>query len=123
LEESFAATRTMHEYSIVQALMSQVEMHAARAQAIRVARVHLKIGELSGVEVDLLRTAFETFRERSICAAAELAIEVTPARWDCTGCQRLFEAGARLRCPDCGRPASLTSGDEIVLQRIEMEAA
>ena len=113
----------MHEYSIVQALMSQVEMQAAKVQATRVARIQLKIGELSGVEIDLLRTAFETFRERSICERAELDIEVTPARWDCPSCQRLFAAGARLQCPECGRPANLTSGDEIILQRIEMEAA
>lgn len=113
----------MHEYSIVQALMSQVEMQAAKVDAIRVARIQLKIGELSGVEVDLLRTAFETFREHSICEHAELDIEITPARWDCPGCRRLFEAGARLQCPECARPASLTSGDEIILQRLEMEAA
>jgi hydrogenase nickel incorporation protein HypA/HybF len=113
----------MHEYSIVQALMTQVEMQAAKVEATRVARIQLKIGELSGVEVDLLRTAFETFRDRSICAEAELDIEITPARWDCPNCQELFEAGARLQCSECGQPASLTSGDEIVLQRIEMEAA
>ena len=112
----------MHEYSIVQALISQVESEARRLGAKTVDRVELKIGELSGVEIDLLRSAFDTFRDRSICAAAELAIEVVPARWSCPTCRDLFEAGARLRCPQCRRPARLESGDEIVLQRIEMEA-
>ncbi len=113
----------MHEYSIVQALMTQVEAEAARHGASSVRSIGLRIGELSGVEVDLLRTAFENFRPRSICAEAELGIEVVPATWSCPTCRELFEAGARLQCPDCGQPARLTSGDEIVLQRLEMEAA
>ncbi len=113
----------MHEYSIVQALMAQVEVEARKYRAVTVEKVELKIGELSGVEVDLLRTAFETFRERSICARASLEIEVVPARWSCPSCKELFQAGCRLQCPDCRQPAQLESGDEIVLQRIEMEAA
>ncbi len=113
----------MHEYSIVQALLSQVEAEAARHGADRVYSIELRIGELSGVEVDLLRTAFETVRSRSICAEAELGIEIVPATWSCPTCRELFAAGARLQCPDCGKPARLTSGDEIMLQRIEMEAA
>jgi Zn finger protein HypA/HybF involved in hydrogenase expression len=31
--------------------------------------------------------------------------------------------GERLRCPDCGLPAALRAGDEIVLERIEMEVS
>lgn len=113
----------MHEYSIVQALMSQVEAEAAKHGATSIERIELKIGEQSGVEVELLRTAFETFRERSICSNAELEIEIVPVKWGCPTCRDLFEGGARLQCPDCGQPASLLSGDEILLQRIEMEAA
>ena len=113
----------MHEYSIVQALMSQVEAEARKHNATVVDKIQLKIGELAGVEVELLVTAFETFRERSICARAELEIEVTPAKWSCPTCRELLEAGARLQCPDCLQPARLLSGDEILLQRIEMEAA
>ena len=113
----------MHEYSIVQALMSQVEAEARKHNATVVDRIQLKIGELAGIEVDLLRTAFETFRARSICARARLDIEVVPAKWSCPTCRELIEAGARLQCPECQQPARLQSGDEILLQRIEMEAA
>jgi len=113
----------MHEYSIVQALMAQVKAEANRHGATSVQRIEIKIGEMSGVEVDLLRTAFETFRDRSICTNAVLQIEVEPVKWGCATCRELFAAGARLQCPDCGQPARLLSGDEILLQRIEMEAA
>ena len=34
---------------------------------------------------------------------------------------RAIRHGNVLRCPDCARPARLTEGDEIVLDRIELE--
>ncbi len=113
----------MHEYSIVQALLGQVERHARHHGASAVHRLHVSIGELSGVEVELLETAYDTFRERSVCAAAALEIHPVAAEWSCPGCSRAILRGAALRCPECGVPARLTRGDEIVLDRIEMEVA
>ena len=80
------------------------------------------VGELSGVEVDLLKTAFDTFRERTICEDAELAIDSVGAAWACPSCERAITRGAVLRCDTCGRPARMIRGDEIILERIEMEA-
>ena len=113
----------MHEYSIVASLLERVDAEARAHGATVVDRIQVRIGELSGVEIDLLRTAFETFRERTICAAAELEIEPVAARWSCRGCEREIERGAILRCPACGQPARLVDGGEILLQRIEMEVA
>lgn len=113
----------MHEYSIVASLLERVDAEARARNATAVGRVAVKIGELSGVEIDLLRTAFETFRERTLCAGAELTIEAVAARWACRGCGREIARGALLACPACGRPARLVGGDEILLQSIEMEVA
>jgi hydrogenase nickel insertion protein HypA len=114
---------SVHEYSIVQALLEQVERHAAAHRASHVQRVHLRVGALSGVEIPLLVSAYEVFRERSVCAGAELEIHPVAARWDCPGCARDVPVGERLRCPDCDLPAALRAGDEIVLERIEMEVS
>jgi hydrogenase nickel incorporation protein HypA/HybF len=92
----------------------------ARPGAI-VHRLHVRIGELAGVELDLLRTAFETFRGHTVCDRAELALVLVPATWRCTPCDRIIAPGAVLRCPSCDRPARLDAGDEIILERIEME--
>jgi hydrogenase nickel incorporation protein HypA/HybF len=113
----------VHEYSLVQALLEQVERTAQAHRAQAVHRVHLRVGQLSGVEIPLLATAYEAFRARSACAQAELEIHPVAARWDCPGCARVFAAGERLRCPDCDLPAALAAGDEIVLERIELEVA
>jgi hydrogenase nickel incorporation protein HypA/HybF len=111
----------MHEYSIVQSLLARVEQEAAARGATRVRRLQVRIGELAGVDVDLLLTAYETFRERSICDGAEMAVTQVAAEWRCPHCNVLIHPGSVLRCTACDLPASLTSGDEIYLDRIEME--
>jgi hydrogenase nickel incorporation protein HypA/HybF len=111
----------MHEYSIVAALVSQVEVQAARHGASAVRRLHVSIGELSGVEVDLLAKAYDVFRERTLLGDASLEIRTCPARWSCPKCERPIERGQVLRCDACDVPARLSAGDEIILERIEME--
>lgn len=111
----------MHEYSIVSALVDRVEAEARPHPGARVKKVHVAIGELAGVEIELLATAFATFKGKTICADADLEIEARPARWACPKCQAVIQRGAKLRCDPCNAPAKLLSGDEIMLQRIEME--
>jgi hydrogenase nickel incorporation protein HypA/HybF len=109
----------MHEYSIVGSLVDRVEREVYAHPGAIVRRLHVRIGELAGVEVELLRTAFETFRERTVCAQSELDIESIAAVWRCTVCGEAIERGTPLRC--CDRPAKLAAGDDIILERIEME--
>ena len=112
----------MHEYSIVASLIDRVRQEADAHGGARVHRLHVKIGELSGVEVDLLKTAFDTFRERTVCEGAEMKVDTVAPAWACPSCERSVARGAILRCEACDRPARMIQGDEIILQRIEMEA-
>jgi len=111
----------VHEYSIVQALLCRVDEEARARHATAVHRLSVRIGELSGVEPRLLASAYEVFRERTVCDGAELAIESVPARWVCPACEAAIMQGSILTCADCGTPARLAEGDEILLVRIEME--
>lgn len=111
----------MHEYSIVESLLERARVETEARGGRRVTRLHVRIGEVSGVDPDLLATAYETFRERSLCADAPLDIRRVPAAWSCPRCCAPIPAGAVLRCPECAVPAQLVEGDEIVLDRIEME--
>lgn len=113
----------MHEYSIVQALLERVEQEVAAYREPRIQGLRVRIGELSGVETDLLVKAYEIFREPTPCRLAELFIQPVPARWECPSCGWEIAARGLLRCPSCDRPARLVAGDEIVLDRIEMEVA
>jgi hydrogenase nickel incorporation protein HypA/HybF len=111
----------MHEYSIVQALLERIEREAMARGATAVHRVSVRIGELSGVDVELFTTAYETFRDRTICQDAAIDVRVVPTRWACTVCGDLIAHGGPLTCATCGGAARLTAGEEIVLDRIELE--
>jgi hydrogenase nickel incorporation protein HypA/HybF len=111
----------MHEYSIVRALVERVAAEARARQAVAVHRLSIQVGELAGVDVALLTTAYETFRERTICAHAALDVRTVPARWECPGCGRAIPRGERLTCAACALPARLAAGGEILLDRVEME--
>ncbi len=111
----------MHEYSIVGALVARVAEEASTRGARSVRRLHVELGELSGVEPGLLASAFRLFREGTVCDDAELVLEAVPARWECPGCGAPRERGDVLSCPECRIPARLLRGDEILLRRIEME--
>jgi hydrogenase nickel incorporation protein HypA/HybF len=111
----------MHEYSIMLALMERVEEEAASRHAVAVHSVRVRIGELSGVEPELLESAFSIVRVQTICAQATIAITRVPAQWECSRCQAPLTAGGLLQCAVCGAPARLTRGDEILLEQIELE--
>ena len=111
----------MHEYSIVSALVDQVEAQAAAHPGAKVRTVLVAIGAQAGVEAELLAAAFEAFRGGTVCADAVLEIVPRPARWVCPTCKTELPRGARPRCVPCASAATMVSGDEILLQRIELE--
>jgi len=112
----------MHEYSIIQSLVDSVAA-AVGPRPGAVHRVEVAIGELAGVDCALLATAYEVFRAGTLCERAALTIERIPARWECPRCGGTIAPGGFLRCPHCDEPSRLAAGDEIVLQRIELEVA
>ena len=111
----------MHEYSIVSSLLDRVDDAAREQGATAVHRIRVQIGELSGVETGLLQEAFSMVRDHTLCAGAELEIIAIAAQWRCSACDRQVAAGERLSCPECRSPARLAHGDEIVLERVELE--
>ena len=76
----------MHEYSVVQALLNQCEEVAAHNDATKVTKVITKIGVMSGIETHLLQTAFDTFKEGTICAEAEFIQNVQKLKLECKVC-------------------------------------
>ncbi|WP_456428156.1 hydrogenase/urease nickel incorporation protein HypA [Nitratifractor sp.] len=113
----------MHEYSIVQALLDQCESHAAKHGATKITKVVTKIGVLSGVEPDLLQTAFDTFKEGTVCDGAEFVMEIQPVVIRCPDCgQETTLEELNLVCPKCESiQTEIIDGEEMYLMRLEME--
>jgi hydrogenase nickel incorporation protein HypA/HybF len=111
----------MHEYSVVNALLRRVEESLRAYDVNAVRRLRLRIGALSGVDASLLRTAYELCAPGTCCEGAALEIDEVPARWTCPACDRQPPAGDRLVCPVCGGAVRLVEGDEILLEKIDLE--
>lgn len=109
----------MHEYSLVQALVARVDEELRRRGDARVHRLKVRLGELAGVDPGLFTTAYEMFREGSVCAGARLELAQVAARWECPACGRSIRRGEKLQC--CGAPARLVEGDDLILDQIELE--
>jgi len=112
----------VHELSICQALIEQVEVVAREEGALQVRQVRVGIGPLAGVEPLLLEQAFLIAREESIAATAELVIETLPIRVHCNSCgQETAAQVANLACGNCGDwHTRLVSGDELLLTQVEL---
>jgi hydrogenase nickel incorporation protein HypA/HybF len=110
----------VHEYSLVRALVDKVEQEARAHHATAVTCLRVRLGALAGVEPELLASAFTLCRE-GLLAGAALEIRNVAAAWACPRCDGAVPAGAVLRCAACGLPARLVSGDELLLEQIELE--
>lgn len=113
----------MHELSVCQGLMRQVEQVARDNNATAVTRIQLKVGPLSGVEPDLLRHAYRIARQGTLAEDAELAMETGPARVRCRECGSSGEVPPnRLVCPHCGDwRVQVTEGEELMLLSLELD--
>ena len=114
----------MHELSICQALVDQLEGIAAQHPGKQVADVYLGIGPLSGVVPQLLSDAFSVARAGTCASTATLHIHESEIIIRCLSCGKQSPAKAnRLLCSHCGEwRTDLVSGDELLLERVELEA-
>jgi hydrogenase nickel incorporation protein HypA/HybF len=113
----------MHELSIALSILDLAAEEAGR-QGGRVAAVHLRLGRLSGVVPDALRSAYELAREGSSLADAELVIEEVPLAAYCPACAAECAPPSpwELRCPDCGAPTpEVVRGRELEVVALEVE--
>jgi len=114
----------MHELSVCLSILDQVQSIAAERNADRVQRIELRIGPLSGVEADLLRSAWPMASAGTIAVDADLLIDEADIVVRCSTCDAETPAIAnRLVCGECGDfRTTVISGDEMILQRVELES-
>lgn len=113
----------MHELAITEELMSIVVREAEKAEARRVIRVHLLLGELSSIVEDSVRFYWEFLSRDTVCAGAELEFQKVEASVKCCGCGQAYQPQERdSRCPECGEAFfQVLSGNEFRVEFIEVE--
>ncbi|EMY5945450.1 hydrogenase maturation nickel metallochaperone HypA [Campylobacter coli] len=114
----------MHELSIVESLIELCEENALNNKACNVQEIYVKIGRLSGIEVELFRRCFETFRENSeLCKNAKLFIELAPLEILCLKCDQTSVLEENFfKCPKCESiEYKISQGEDLHLMRLVME--
>lgn len=113
----------MHEYSIVQSLLNQCEEHAKKNDSTKVLKVIVKIGVLSGVESTLLQTAFDTFKEETICHETEFIINIQKVQIYCNMCKKESTLEKNeFACLLCNcTDIKVLDGEDMYLMSLEME--
>ncbi|MEA3316094.1 MAG: hydrogenase maturation nickel metallochaperone HypA [Campylobacterota bacterium] len=113
----------MHEYSIVQSLISSCEDNAKANDATKVTKVIVKIGVMSGVEPELLKTAFDTFKLETICEYAEFIVNIQPIVIKCHKCDKESTLTKNeYSCPNCQSvELDILDGEDMFLMSLEME--
>jgi hydrogenase nickel incorporation protein HypA/HybF len=114
----------MHELSIVEALIDQVQHELDRAgQHGSVMQVEVSIGRMSGVHPDAVRFAFQLLAPGTIVERAEIVIEEPKAVCHCLICDARTEIDdIVVQCPKCGADAiAIEGGRDMMLQSIEVE--
>ena len=114
----------MHEFSVVSSLIESCEEIAQHNQAEKILAIHLDIGERSGVNVALLKSAFEEFKLGSLCEQAKLLIQESKVELTCDSCHQSNLANEQdyTHCPSCGsEQVKITKGNEMLLLRLEMK--
>jgi hydrogenase nickel incorporation protein HypA/HybF len=109
----------VHELSIAGAVVDTAIRHA---DGRHVTAVHLRVGHLRQVVPDSLVFYFEHVARGTLCEGARLEQEVVPARLACEACGHgwTLETVA-FRCPQCGAPGAVVSGNELEVESIDVE--
>lgn len=115
----------MHEISLVQGLFQQLADLARQNNMTKVVTVTMQIGPLSGVVADSFQFGFDILSaEDELVRGAELVINTTAVTYRCSKCGATTEGTADRpeSCTECKEVFLIAEGgDELILQKVEME--
>ena len=113
----------MHEMGIMSGVLDSVNAAAQNAQAERVTKIILNIGEMTEIIQDSLEFAFQVMSEGTLSEGAELVIKTVTPHSICLDCGHEFDHDRFHRtCPECGSySTSMTRGRELDIESIEVD--
>lgn len=113
----------MHEQSIVASLLTLALEKAGKANARRILRIHLVVGDYTGVVEDAVNFYFGFLSRDTIAAGSEISYTHVPAQLRCRDCDVLFPLQkSDYHCPKCeGRRVEIVGGRELYIENMEVE--
>lgn len=119
----------MHEFSIAAGLVEKLLDFAEKNLEKKIVEVRVAIGEFTQIEGEQLCFCYESIITEMPIAGSRLTIEIVLGRVLCSHCSydgppKYWEGAlsgtpvATLECPQCGKAASPTAGEECAIRSI-----
>lgn len=111
----------MHELGITESIVNIAVDKAKEAQASKITKINLVVGELSGFVPDCIEFYFDFLSKDSIAEGATLHFESAPAQFRCRSCSTVFRPQDTIwTCPKCqSQNVEITKGRELYIESIE----
>ena len=110
----------VHEFSIAEALATQVLRHAPATGRVR--QIEICVGALRGLEPDSLRMCWEAVTHGTPIAGSTLNVDLRPWSITCSTCGRIWTSPVPFVACECGDAAPVpTARDELNLVSLTIE--
>lgn len=115
----------MHEHSITESLLEQAIVSAETAGGVKIARIHLRVGELSSYTEDSIRFYWDQISPGTIAAGAELVFYCEEGVYRCLNCSQTFPSSdMEAICLQCGSMSlDVVSGKHTYLEALDIDQA
>ncbi len=115
----------MHEMSIMQSLFKILLEKAEQARAQKIRSVTIRVGRFSGIESNLLTTAFQIVSSDTLAEGARFEVKTNPLLLRCKHCGIVkIEEKLLFECPKCGSTdVQFEPNDELMVDNMEVEVA
>ncbi len=112
----------MHETSLAEGILKIALDVAAENHADKISAVGLKLGEMSGVEVEALTFSFDVLKKNTVAENSTLKINRVPITATCNKCGKNFQVERyNFFCPECEGVLILKSGRELLVEYVDCE--
>lgn len=113
----------MHECSIVEQLIKISSLKAMEAHAVKVQKINLVVGELTGYMEESLRFYFTLLSKDTVLSGASLCVTYVPVELKCPSCGKNFiRKKFTFECPCCGAQGEMTTkGTEFYIDTMEVD--
>ena len=108
--------------AIAEGILNIAFDYAKQHQASKITKITLKIGEMSGIEIEALSMSFDALTKHTIAESAELIVNRIPIIGQCNKCGKDFHIKQyNFFCPKCDGVLILKSGRELQVESLDME--
>jgi hydrogenase nickel incorporation protein HypA/HybF len=113
----------MHELAITQSMFDIVLKYAQQAQAKKVVKINLVIGEMTGVVSDCVQFYLDLLSKDTIAEGAMVSVTMVPPEAKCRNCHQTFEVKQfDWTCTHCGASSlDIVAGKELFVESIEVD--